>query len=214
MGVREAKKAKLKLAVLETTLKLLKEKPFDKIKVVDICRQVGTSEVTFFKYFKKKEEVLQYFMLVWDYKRSHRLKREGFKRGIAGVYDIFRDIAETDNAVGIMVALISFIASQTEKPAAVKLEAYEKEAIVQEEIRDENEEELEAQMVRMIGEAMEDGAIREDTRMEDIIKVLSGIFYGVPLITHMTCGTDLYGDYRRALDYVFEALKIKRGAEE
>ena len=211
MGVREVKKAKLKLAILETTLELLKEKPFEKIKVVDICHRVGTSEVTFFKYFRRKEEVLQYFMLVWDYKRSQRLRREGFQRGLAGIYAIFRDIADTDNAVGIMVALISFIASQRERPAAVRLEKYEKEAIMQGGIQDENEEELEAQMIRMIREAIEDGEIRDDVRIEDLIKVLSGIFYGVPLITHMTRGTDLYGEYQCALAYVLNGLKIKKG---
>ncbi len=213
MGLREIKKSQLKLSFLEAALELLKKEPFEKIKVLDICHRVGTSEVTFFKYFRRKEEILQFFMLVWDFKRTQRLKREGFQRGLSGLYAIFDDIAKTDNALGIMIAFVSFIASQREKPASIKLEPSDKELVVPGYIQDETEEDLDQQMARLVREAIVDGEIRDDARIDELIKVLSGIFYGVPLITHATSGDDLGGDYLSSLHFVFEAISIKRGYE-
>ena len=214
MGIRENKKSLLKLSILDAALELLKEKPFESIKVLDICHVVGTTEVTFFKYFRRKEEILQLFMLVWDFKRSQRLKKEGFQRGLSGIYAIFQDISTTDNALGIMVAFISFIASQREKPAAVRLEQSDKEALVPDYKWNGHDEELEEQMVRMIREAIEDREIRSDVHIDELIKVLSGIFYGVPLITHATSGENLFGDYMSSLQLVFDSIKINRGKEE
>lgn len=207
MGIREVKKGKLKLAVLESALELMKEKPFEKIKVLDICNQVGTSEVTFFKYFRRKEEILQYFMLVWEFRRSYRLKKEGYNRGLSGIYAIFEDIAATDNAVDIMTALIAFIATQREKPEAIKLEKYDKEAIIQENIQEEDYEDLNEHMIRLLYEAIEDGELSPDIFIEEIMKVISGVFYGVPLITHAASGVNLYDDYRCSLNYIFKGIK-------
>lgn len=210
MGIREIKKGKLKLEILDKTLHLIKEKPFERIKVVDICHEVGISEVTFFKYFRKKEEVLLYFMLVWNFKRSMRLKKEGHKKGISGIYSIFQDISNTNNALRIMVTLISFIAMQKEKLAAIKLEEYDKEVISQEKTQYENSEDLDMQMFHLIEEAIEYEEIQADVNIEELTKVLSGIFYGVPLITYASSSKDLFEDYRCSLDYVFKGIIIKK----
>ena len=153
-------------------------------------------------------------MLVWDYKRSHRLEREGAQRGLAGIYAIFRDIAQTDNVLGIMTSFISFIAKQREKPDAIVLETFDKEIILQDKVSIQEYDDLDAQLFRLIREAVEDGEICKDISVEDLHRVLSGLFYGVPLITHAMAGSDLFGDYQNALNYVFAGIVVKRSDDK
>ncbi|MBN1892223.1 MAG: TetR/AcrR family transcriptional regulator [Clostridiales bacterium] len=209
MGIRETKKGRLKLAILDKTLEMIREKPFESIKVIDICQEVGISEVTFYKYFRKKEEVMMYFMRVWNYKRTVRMRKEKSEKGIAAIYSIFRDIANTDNAECIMVSLVSFITAQREKPTNVILEDYDKTAIVDGEDPIEEDEDLDWQMACRLREAVENEEIRADINIQEFVKVLSGIFYGVPIISYVSQEGDLSRAYQTALNYLFEGIKTK-----
>lgn len=58
---REKKAALIKFKALEYVLNESKRKNFEDIQVVDICKYVGISKVTFFKYFTRKEDLLLYY---------------------------------------------------------------------------------------------------------------------------------------------------------
>ena len=61
-GQRELKKAKTKLECLKAMHILSKNKSFKDIKAKDIASAVAITEMTFFNYFKTKEELLLYYM--------------------------------------------------------------------------------------------------------------------------------------------------------
>lgn len=61
---REKKAALIRYRTLEYVLNESKRKNFEDIQVVDICKHVGISKVTFFKYFTRKEDLLLYYRSV------------------------------------------------------------------------------------------------------------------------------------------------------
>ncbi len=208
MGVRDENRARMKYNILQTTLELMKEKPFECITVKEICSPNNISEVTFFKIFRMKEEILLYFMQVWNLKRTVRISESGMKKGVAAIYLIFKDIALTDNSLNIMISLISFLSNLKKVPNQIKLDSYDKvEILKNEDYRIVDVEELEMQLLRHLKEAVADNEIHRSTDLLRTVKIIAGIFYGVPLVSHMGFSKDLYGDYTDSLDLLFMALK-------
>ncbi|MGL1890879.1 MAG: TetR/AcrR family transcriptional regulator [Spirochaetaceae bacterium] len=177
-GLRDEKKGILKLRILETTLKLLKKRDFDKIKVKDICKIVNTSEVTFFKYFVKKDEILQFFLQVWNYKRELNISKNGRQFGKDAIYKIFSDICETDQPTKIMLTIYNYISHLKERPKTLVLKDYEK-YLIDNENRLEYILTLDDQIIKHLKEAKEDN-------IEEKAKLIGAIYYGTPLISHIT----------------------------
>ena len=46
----------------ESLLSLMKEKPYSKISVIDICKRADLSRQTFYNFFSDKEEILRYYL--------------------------------------------------------------------------------------------------------------------------------------------------------
>ena len=49
--------------IIETTVQMIKEKGFDNVKIVDICKATGITRTTFYYHFQSKEDIIEaYFM--------------------------------------------------------------------------------------------------------------------------------------------------------
>jgi AcrR family transcriptional regulator len=70
LPLRERKFARTKLALLEATLERLREKRLADITVRELCDAAEVSEATFFNYFKKKHDLLRYFIQIWNLEAS------------------------------------------------------------------------------------------------------------------------------------------------
>ncbi len=124
-GQRELKKAKTKLECLKAMHILSKNKSFKDIKAKDIASAVAITEMTFFNYFKTKEELLLYYMRMWclDQMAAQLLRP---LRGYAAVYRIFLHTSNEIKAYPtIMLSLIGYIASLHEKPTLLTIEPAE-----------------------------------------------------------------------------------------
>lgn len=51
-----------RMCIGEAVIALMKEKPFDKIKILDITLKAGVSRMTFYKYYHSKEDVLDDYL--------------------------------------------------------------------------------------------------------------------------------------------------------
>lgn len=51
-----------RMCIGEAIVTLMKEKSFDKIKILDITRKAGVSRMTFYKYYHSKEEVVECYL--------------------------------------------------------------------------------------------------------------------------------------------------------
>ena len=124
MSLRKEKAARLKLSVLEHTLKLIGKKSFDDLYVDEICAKTKISKVTLFKYFPQKEDILLYYFRIWCLKRAVELSEKP-KEGIAGITYLFDKLSEEcESHPGIILSLFAYLADlrRRPKPFPVKLE--------------------------------------------------------------------------------------------
>jgi AcrR family transcriptional regulator len=126
MSLRKEKAARLKVQVLEHTLRLIGKKAFDDIYVDDICEKVKISKVTFFKYFPQKEDVLLYHFRIWCLTRSVELKLKP-KEGMQGVYYLLDKLSEECEVhPGLMLSLMGYLADFKRPPKPFPVKAEEK----------------------------------------------------------------------------------------
>ncbi|MDH5233093.1 MAG: TetR/AcrR family transcriptional regulator, partial [Gammaproteobacteria bacterium] len=64
-GKRELNKAQTRLNILDAVYQLSKVINFRDLKVKSITEKCTITEMTFFNYFQKKEDILKYMMGVW-----------------------------------------------------------------------------------------------------------------------------------------------------
>lgn len=111
-GIREKKSAKIKLQVLEVTLRLLGKQSFKELYVDQICEEVRISKVTFFKYFPQKEDILLYFSRVWCLENIIKISQK--PEGLPRVKAVFEAMGNTyDKYPGLILSLISYLTSNT-----------------------------------------------------------------------------------------------------
>jgi len=104
---------------------LSKNRSFKDIKAKDIASAVAITEMTFFNYFKTKEELLLYYMRMWclDQMAAQLLRP---LMGYAAIYRIFLHTSNEIKAYPtIMLSLIGYIASLHEKPTLLTIEPAE-----------------------------------------------------------------------------------------
>ncbi len=88
MTLRKEKAARLKLAILDNTLKLIGNRPFADLHIDEICKKTKISKVTLFKYFPQKEAIALYYLRVWCLRRTVEVQQNK-REGIAGIYHLF-----------------------------------------------------------------------------------------------------------------------------
>lgn len=64
-GKRDLNKAQTRLNVLDAVYRLTETSNFRDLKVKSIADEAGITEMTFFNYFQRKEDILKYMMGIW-----------------------------------------------------------------------------------------------------------------------------------------------------
>jgi len=132
-GVRAKKSAKIKVDILKSARKLLGKKPFSELHVNDICKEIGYSKVTFFKYFPQKDDVLLYFWRVWCLELSTEI-HHNTKEGLEGIYFLFDKVARVyDESPGLLLGYFSYVTSLQRPPAPYSLKMTERKLILPDE---------------------------------------------------------------------------------
>lgn len=209
MSLRKEKAARLKVQVLEHTIKLIGKKAFDDIYVEDICEKVKISKVTFFKYFPQKEDVLLYHFRIWCLARSVELKQKP-KEGMQGVYQVLDKLAEEcENHPGLMLSLIGYLSDfkRPPKPFPVKPEEKkllfpETEDIIAIEILS-----LDQMLEKFSLEAIMKKEITKTSSTRDITNLFTTVFLGSVVTAHINQQTPLKLFFRRNMDNVVKGLQ-------
>lgn len=197
LPLREKKKAKTKFALLDAALELIGDGSFRNVLVDDICERAEVSKVTFFKFFPQKEELLVYYMSIWQAECFIELQSTG-KRGWEAVRHIFAKV--TSDGVkqpGIMLSLISFLAEQKMHPSVPLLSDAELH------LRFPGHEEREAIRAtdlhqlfqKCVQEAVEDGQLALHLSEEEAVILLFSMFYGAYLTAHLFHVSDYMACY-------------------
>lgn len=68
----------VRLCIAESLLRLMEEKPFEKITITEIVKRASVSRMTFYKYYSSKLEVLSDYMyeIVNDYMKESRRRTD------------------------------------------------------------------------------------------------------------------------------------------
>ena len=209
MSLRKEKAARLKLSVLDQTLRLIGKKSFYDLYVDEICEKVKISKVTLFKYFPQKEDILLYFFRVWCMRRAVEL-REKPKEGVQGILFLFDKLSEDcEDHPGIILSLFSYLADMRRTPRPFPVKVEEKKLLFPE-IADIHTVEIQSvdQMFEKFAlEAIFKKEITKTALTRDVTNMLTIIFYGSVLTAHINQQTNLKIFFRRNVDLLLKGLQ-------
>lgn len=209
MSLRKEKAARLKLSVLDQTIRLIGKKSFDDVYVDEICAKSKISKVTLFKYFPQKEDILLYFFRVWCLHRAVEL-RDKPKEGMQGITYLFDKLSEDCEVhPGIILRLFAYLADMKRlpKPFPVKLE---EKKLLYPEIVDIHKIEIQSvdQMFEKFSlEAIFKKEITKTTNTRDVTQILTTLFYGSVVTAHINQLSQLRYFFRRNLELLLKGLQ-------
>ncbi len=209
MSLRKEKAARLKVQILNHTMRLIGRKSFEDLYVEDLCTKVKISKVTFFKYFPQKEDVLLYYFRIWCLGRSVDLLTKP-KEGVHGIYYLFDRISEEcENHPGFMLSLIGYLSDLKRAPKPFPVKAEEK-ALLFPEVENISSIEMSSldQMFEKFSlEAIFKKEITNFTSTRDITNILMSLFLGSVITSHINQQNPIKIFFRRNLDILFKGLQ-------
>ena len=209
MNLRKEKAARLKLAVLDNTLKLIGKKSFADLYVDEICAKVKISKVTLFKYFPQKEDILLYYFRIWCLKRAVELKTKP-KEGVQGILYVFEKLSEAcETSPGIFLSFFAYLTDlkRSIKPFSVKVE---EKRLLFPDLSDIATIEIQSidQMIEKFAlEAIFKKEITKTTSTRDITNLLCTIFYGGIVTAHINQLSPIKYFFKKNVEMTLKGLQ-------
>lgn len=209
MNLRKEKAARLKLQILESTLKLIGKKPFEDLYVDDLCERVKISKVTFFKYFPQKEDVLLYYFRIWCLERSVELKSKP-REGLQGIYFLSDKLSEEcESHPGLMLSLIGYLADLKRPPKPFTVRPEEKALLFPdiEDIQAIEIQSLDQLLEKFTLEAIFKKEITKASATRDITNLFLSIVLGSIVTGHINQLSPLKFFFRKNIDLLMKGLQ-------
>lgn len=209
MSLRKEKAARLKVQVLDVTLKLIGKKSFDDLYVDDICDKVKISKVTLFKYFPQKEDILLYYFRVWCLARSIDLVQKP-KEGIQCIYMLLDKLAEEyDEHPGLLLSLVGYLSDFKRPPKPFPLKPEEKKLLFPgvENIQNIDIMSLDQMLEKFTLEAIFRKEITKTISTRDITNLVTSVLLGAVVTAHINQQSPAKIFFRRNLDLIIKGLQ-------
>jgi AcrR family transcriptional regulator len=209
MGLRKEKAARLKVHILENTLKLIGKKPFEDLYVDALCAKVKISKVTFFKYFPQKEDILLYYLRIWCLDRVIELQAKP-REGLQGILYLSDKLSEScEQHPGIMLSLVGYLSDvkRSVKPFPVKAE---EKVIIHPTVPNVQSIEIQSldQMLEKFTlECLFKKEITKTSSTRDITNLFLTILLGSILTGHINQISPLKFFFRKNIDLVVKGLQ-------
>lgn len=208
MGIRSVKAARLKLQIIEHTVKLIGKKSFEDLHVDHVCDKVKVSKVTFFKYFPQKEDILLYYHRIWCFNRAVELEVKK-KEGLAGVTYLFDRMSdEYENYPGLLLSLVGYLSSLKRKPKPMGVKLEEKQLLYPDhpEIKTVEILSIDQMIEKFVLEAIFNKEIVRSSATRDISNLLLSVLYGSIIVAHTKQQSPAKLFFRRNLDMVLKSV--------
>ncbi len=205
-GKRALNKAQTRLDILAAVYRLSNEANFRDITVKNIAREIGITEMTFFNYLAKKEDILIYMTGIWALDLLV-LQHKYPLRGEAAIRRIFRHTAErVQQHSRLMVNYIAYLATNEIDNAAYDVEAADRYLLYP------DLPELFTEKIPSGNELLLKHLVEIDPARDPMPTLLhlASCFYGDILIAH-TAGLDIQKLYDDSLDLIFGAAGQSAG---
>ena len=207
--LRERKYAQTKLSLLGAAIEAMESQTLADIAVKSLCEEAEVSEATFFNYFAKKSDLLDYFVQLWNLELSWHHQRSA-KRGLALLEESFSRVAQRfQQHPGIMAEVISHQARSRGKPDTIELSRAERlRAYPQlEGICEQPIEALDRMWASALQQAVTLEELPPNLHLPTVIVGLASIFYGVPLALGRAGATNIASMYKQQLNIYLAGIK-------
>ena len=209
MSLRKEKAARLKLSVLDHTIRLIGKKSFDDLYVDEICEKVKISKVTLFKYFPTKEDILLYYFRVWCLKRAVEL-RDKPREGMTGITYLFDKLSEeAEMYPGIILSLFAYMADLRRPPKPFPMKPEEKKFLFPD-VKDVQAIEiltLDQMFEKFSLEAIFKKEITKSSSTRDLTNLFTSMFYGSILTAHLLQLDQLKFFFKRNIEMTLKGLQ-------
>ena len=122
-GKRALNKAQTRLDILNAVYRMSKTCDFRDLKVKTIIQDVGITEMTFFNYFSRKEDILRYMMGIWALDLMVMQQQEPLS-GEEAIRRLFRHTAAlADKHPRLISSFVASLLSSEIEPTANTIEA-------------------------------------------------------------------------------------------
>lgn len=209
MSLRKEKAARLKVQVLDQTIKLIGKKSFDDLYVDDICAKVKISKVTLFKYFPQKEDILLYYFRVWLLSRAVELSQKS-REGVSGIYYVFDKLSEEyEEHPGLLLSLVGYLSDYKRSPKPFPLKPEERKLLFPDIANISSIEilSLDQMLEKFSLEAIFKKEITRSTNTRDITNLLLSAFMGGILVAYINHLSPVKLFFRRNVDLTLKGVQ-------
>ena len=213
--LRERKYARTKLALVNAAIQRLEATPMEEITVNSLCDDIEISEATFFNYFAKKGDLLDYYVQLWTLEITWKIRSSG-QTGTAAIDALFATAAQQfQQHPGLMGEVLARLARLREKPASQAIGRAERHRAFEKVINEENASEIEALdvsgldavLLPALQQAINKGDLPGNTHVPTAMLGLVSLFYGIPLLLRMSNPDAIAISYRQQLTIFWQGMR-------
>lgn len=212
MNLRKEKAARLKIQILQTTVKLIGKKAFEDLYVDDLCAKVKISKVTFFKYFPQKEDILLYYFRIWCLECAAELKLKP-KEGLQGIYYLSDKLSEEcENHPGLMLSLIGYLADVKRPPKPFTVKPEEKFLLFpdREDVNSIEILSLDQMLEKFTLDAIFKKEITKSSATRDITNLFMATILGSVITAHLNQVSQLKYFFRKNIEFLMKGLNHEK----
>ncbi len=207
--LRERKQVRTRLALVRAVVERLEASPLEAIPVNALCDDVEISEATFFNYFSKKSDLLDYHVQLWIVEITWHLQQQE-KSGLAAIGALFDYAAhQFQQRPGLMGEVIARQAQRREKAPAIAMGRADLRLAFPtcEGIEETPIAGLDAVLVPNLQQAIKRGELPANTHLPTVMIALISLFYGIPLVLMMSNPSVIATSYRQQLIILWGGLR-------
>jgi len=209
IGLREKKFIRTRLKLAEALVKRLDHASLEEIVVRDLCDDVEISEATFFNYFPRKVDLLDYYTQMWMLDLNWRCLNSS-KRGLAAVavpFDLMAQAFQTQ--AGVMSEIIARQALLRKKPSVMEVSAAERMMAYPDHSGIETVPAggVDKAWLPALEKAIQSGELPPNSHMPTLMVGLASIFYGLPLALRQTNVSAIPSMYTQQLTVFWAGIR-------
>jgi AcrR family transcriptional regulator len=198
-GKRALNKAQTRLNVLDTVYRFTETANFRDLKVKSIAEEVGVTEMTFFNYFQKKEDILKYMMGIWALDLLVLQHRQPLT-GEAAIRRVFQHTAEqVKKHPRLMANFVATLLTSEIEPMANDIEAADR-FLLYPDVPELYEIKIPSGNEILLHHLAEIDPTCDHT---GTLLQLASCFYGDVIVAH-TAGLDIAMLYSKSLDLILQ----------
>jgi AcrR family transcriptional regulator len=215
LPLRQRKFAQTKLGLMNAAIAAMRKRPLEEISTHELCRAASISSAGFFNYFRKKTDLLVYFIQLWSLEMTWHGRRLAQERGgLAAIEEVFALTArQVVKNPGLMAEIIAHQARMRvpEKPQEISLAERLLAYPHLPGIETLPAEGIESLLPPFLERAVAAGELPKDLDRGAGLLALTSVFFGVPIIFRPLDVRAIEPMYHQQLQLIWASLRFRHG---